>query len=111
MRLAMRLIDLTNHPPGGRPLWITLWITILRLFKKISACRWTNVSGYLYTGNIQRKRQLMLKINARKPQLPKVWLLSFTNGDEVAVVTYNVQSIVNEYRSKGHALVDSKPVA
>jgi hypothetical protein len=53
----------------------------------------------------------MLKINARKPQLPKVWLLSFTNGDEVAVVTYNVQSIVNEYRSKGHALVDSKPVA
>ena len=62
MRLAMRLIDLTNHPPRGPTLWITLWISFLRLFKKISACRWTNVSGYLYTGNIQRKRQLMLKV-------------------------------------------------
>jgi hypothetical protein len=53
----------------------------------------------------------MLKINPRKPQLPKVWLLTFTNGNEVAVVTHNVQTTVNEYRSKGHALVTSKPVA
>lgn len=53
----------------------------------------------------------MLKINPRKPQLPKVYLLTFTNGDSVAVVTHNVQSLVNEYRAKGHALVTSKPVA
>lgn len=47
----------------------------------------------------------------RNIKLPQAYLLTFTNGDQIGVVTEHVAATVLRYRQNGHALVTSEPKA